>query len=78
MVHDHVHKNPPLRSVLSQLNAVNVVAHYISISLLVFFLYLLLRLPNGLFEEICPTEIYHAFLISLLYATCPAHTMNLC
>jgi len=38
-------------------------------SFLILFSYLCLDLPNGLF----PAKMLHAFLISSMSATCPAH-----
>jgi hypothetical protein len=75
-VHNHVHKNPSLVSILSQIYPVHSTPSYISLrSILVLSTHLHLGLSSGLFPSGFPTNILYALLP--IHTMCPAHICDL-
>jgi hypothetical protein len=57
----HVHKSPPLVTILSQIDPFHATPSYLR-SILILSTHLHLGLPNGLFPSGLPTKILYAFL----------------
>jgi hypothetical protein len=67
-----VHKSPPLDPILSYMKPVHTLTpHFSKIHLLSSHLWL--GLPTGLLPSGFPPKILYEFLISPIYATCPAN-----
>jgi hypothetical protein len=76
-VHYHVHKSPPLVSILSQINPVHTTSFYHSE---IHFNVIHAPMPilhSSLFPSGFPAKSLYAFLLYSIHATCPAHLMFL-
>jgi hypothetical protein len=72
-----VQKSPPLVSILNLLNPVHTTPSNLLSSILVLSTHLRFDLPSGLFSSGFPTNIFYAFLFSLIRATCHVHIILL-
>jgi len=67
-VHSHVHKGPPLYSILARWNQFTLLYLVSLVSTLIFSSHLQLSLPSVVFPSGFLTKILHAFLIPLVSA----------
>jgi len=77
MVHNRVHKSPPLVPILSRMNPVLFSAHYFPKIHSNTTSNLRPGLPSGLFPSGFPTTIFYAFLITPMRVTCSVHLILL-
>ena len=64
-LHYRVHNNPPLQHILSQINPVQALSHFLRPILILYFC-LHLGLPSCLFSSHFPTKVINALLPSLI------------
>jgi hypothetical protein len=76
-VHYLVHKSPPTVPILSQINPIHTIPHYLSEIHFNIVAQLRLGLHSGLFPSGFPTNILYAFLFSPIRATCHPHLILL-
>jgi hypothetical protein len=73
-IHYHVHKNPQLVVILSQINPVHTTTFYFPKAILILSTHVHIDLPNGLFPSGFPTEIYtRSSSFNSRYISCPSH-----
>jgi hypothetical protein len=75
-VHYRVHKNPPLVTILSQINPFHTTPSFLR-SILILSTYPHIGLPSGLFPSGLVTTIVHVFFSFPIRATCPARVILL-
>ena len=68
-LHYRVHNNPPLQHILSQINPVQALSHFLRPILILHFC-LHLGLPSCLFSSHFPTKVINARLPSLIRSNC--------
>jgi hypothetical protein len=71
VVHNHVHKSPPLVPILNQMNPVHINPSYFVGSMLIFSSNLRQGLYSGFLPSGFPIEILHAAILSAMRDTCP-------
>jgi hypothetical protein len=71
-VNYHVHKNPSLVPILSQIDPVHTTPFCLR-SILILSTHLQLCHPSDLFPSVVPTNILYALFFSSICATCPAN-----